>query len=264
MKKTIRKWTIRLSATVLVCLGMLFTIVMKPSVLYAHKTTHHNYTILHQRPLDSLWMLRIDQATVLLKNSELYDTSFSMNICLNDGSKYPALIEWLQGKAFARGFHSKIVLYGISNCAGNYTELNGRKWNLSQLLAHEAVHCLQYNKYGLWRSKPVADIPNWKWEGYPEYIARHNPDQRNLFDNIHRVIEKEQTDHKGWIDFEDGSGTSLAYYKNWLLVCYCMEIKKMSFDQLLKDKEDYQSLWKGMMNWYYQERNDTGGQGGYE
>ena len=250
MKKTIWKWTIRLSVTALVCFSLLFVIVLNPSIMYANKTVYRNYSIYHQQQLNPLWLPKIDQATAQLKHSELYDSTFSLSLCLNDGSKYPALIEIIQGKAFGRGFHNKIVLYGTPDFDNNYVALNGRKWNLSQLLVHEAIHCLQFNKYGWWDSKPFANIPNWKWEGYPEYIARNNPDQQSLSGSIHRLSEAEQNNNTGWINFEDGTGASLTYFKNWLLVTYCMDIKKMSFDQLLKDTSDYQQRWDEMMNWY--------------
>jgi len=256
MKKTIWKWTIRLSVTGLICLSLLFVIVLNPSIMYANKTVYGNYSIYHQQQLNPLWLPKIDEAVAQLKHSELYDSTFPLNLCLNDGSKYPALIEKIQGKAFGRGFHNKIVLFGITDLEGNYVKLNGRKWNLSQLLVHEAIHCLQFNKYGWWDSKPIANIPNWKWEGYPEYVSRNNPDQQSLTDNIHRLKAAEQINNTGWIHFEDSTGASLPYYKNWLLVTYCMNIKKMSFDQLLKDTSDYELRWNEMMGWYRSQQEE--------
>ncbi len=48
------------------------------------------------------------------------------------------------------------------------------KWDLIKLLAHEPIYCHQFQKLGLRKSNPVAKIPEWKWEGDPEYIARLN------------------------------------------------------------------------------------------
>ena len=109
-------------------------------------------------------------------------------ICLNDGSNYPKLMQTIRGKAFAWGFYDKVVLQGTANYNYNYVELNGYKWNLTQLLAHEMTHCLQFDKLGLWKSNPIANIPNWKWEGYAEYVSRQNADQKNVSKNIAHLL----------------------------------------------------------------------------
>ncbi|RYF90539.1 MAG: hypothetical protein EOO03_03515 [Chitinophagaceae bacterium] len=143
-----------------------------------------------------------------------------------------------------------MVLLGNLNAANNYVELNGYKWNLTQLLAHEMMHCFQYKDLGFRKSNPVAGIPSWKWEGYPEYIARQNEDQVNLLKNIDHLIATEKTDHNGWINFADETGTVIEYYKSWLLVKYCLDIKKQSWNQLLNDKTSDAAIHAEMMHWY--------------
>lgn len=154
------------------------------------------------------------------------------------------------GPAFARGFYNKIVLHGKADVDLNTDELNGRKWNLAKLLTHEAIHCLEYNKYGLWKSKPIANIPNWKWEGYPEYIARGEFGSTMLIKRIGQLIEIEKRENDGWFGFEDGTGCSIVYAKYWVLVTYTMEIRKWSFDDLLKDNTSEEKLWGEMVSWY--------------
>ena len=189
MQKTIKKWLLRLSATVLLILGLLVAFIAHPPWLYFHKTIHVNFSILHHAALDTAILARLQEANLFIKKSELYDSGFSMQVCLNDGSSYPGIIRSLGGPAFARGFYNKIVLFGFTDFRNNFTKFNGRKWNVTQLLAHEAIHCLQFNKYGLWNSKPLADIPNWKWEGYPEYIARQYSEVDGIKKNIRKLIE---------------------------------------------------------------------------
>ncbi|QLH47729.1 MAG: hypothetical protein HWD58_20245 [Bacteroidota bacterium] len=160
--------------------GLLLIIVINPILTYANKTTHNNLTVFHNKTLDPTLLTKLDQATELLKASELYNPDLHLDICLNDGSKYPKLIRAIRGQAFAWGFYNKVVLQGNANYNENYVELNGYKWNLTQLLAHEMTHCLQFDKLGFWKSKPIANIPNWKWEGYAEYVSRQNTDQKDL------------------------------------------------------------------------------------
>lgn len=251
MKRQIRKWTLRLTATGLLCLGFLVGIVLNPTLLYANKTIVGNYSIYHDEPLDENFISRLDDATGLVKASELYDSNLKLDICLNDGSLYPTLMEKLRGQAFGWGFYDKVILMGNANCKDNFVELNGYKWNLTQLLAHEESHCFQFHKFGLWKSNPIANHPNWKWEGYLEYVARRNADQLDLTRNIARKIEQENLDKDGWaISFSDSTITPRDYYNAWLLVQYCLDIKKMTYESLLKDTTSEQTTTTQMMNWF--------------
>ena len=191
---------------------------------YANKTTHNNLTVFHNKILDPTLFARLDQATELLKSSEFYNPKLQLDICLNDGSKYPKLLRAVRGQAFAWGFYDKVVLQGNANFQDNYVELNGYKWNLIQLLAHEMTHCLQFDQLGFWKSNPVANIANWKWEGYAEYVSRQNSDQNDLSKNISHLIA---TDKDNWaVIFADSTIASREYYDYWTLVQYCKDIKK--------------------------------------
>ena len=249
MKRKIKKWTLRLTVTGLFIAGLLLVIILNPILTYANKTVHNNYTIFHNKPIDQTLTIKLDKATELLKASEFYNSKLQLDICLNDGSKYPKLMQIIRGKAFAWGFYDKVVLQGTSNVNGNYIELNGYKWNLTQLLAHEMTHCLQFDKLGLWKSKPLANIPNWKWEGYAEYISRQNTDQKDLSKNIARFLA---TDKNNWaITFADSTIAPRKYYDYWTLVQFCMDIKKMTYKQVLTDITSEQIIRQQMMIWFY-------------
>ena len=86
-------------------------------------------------------------------------------------------------------------MQGKANYAGNYVELNGYKWNLTQLITHEMIHCLQFDKLGLRKSNPLAKIPDWKWEGYAEYIAGKKYGEKNLAKNLQLLL---RTDKAEW------------------------------------------------------------------
>lgn len=251
MKRQIRKWTFRVAATCLLCLGFLVGIILNPTLLYANKTTIGNYTIFHNKPLDENFILHLNSATELVKKSKLYDANVKLDICLNDGSLYPILMAKMRGQAFAWGFYNKVVLMGNSNGKDNFVELNGYKWNLTQLIAHEETHCFQFFTFGLWKSNPAANYPNWKWEGYPEYVARRQVDQLDLTKNIIRKITQEQLDRDSWaIQFSDSTIAPKDYYNSWLLIQYCLDIKKMTYENLLRDTTSEQTTNTQMMQWF--------------
>ncbi|MEI2708915.1 MAG: hypothetical protein V9E96_07855 [Chitinophagaceae bacterium] len=119
---------------------------------------------------------------------------------------------------------------------------------MTQLLAHEMTHCLQFDKLGFWKSKPIANIANWKWEGYAEYVSRQNTDQKDLSKNIARLIA---TDKSNWeINFGDSTIAPREYYDYWTLVQYCMDIKKMTYKQILADTTSEQTVRQEMMSWF--------------
>lgn len=247
MKRHIKKWVLRFTATALLIAGLLLIIVLNPILTYAHSTTHANFTIYHNKPIDPALTGRLDQATGLLQSSELYDPALKLDICLNDGSAYPDLMKTMRGRAFAWGFYNKVVLQGHANYKDNYIELSGYRWNLTQLLAHEMTHCLQFARLGLWKSKPFAAIPDWKWEGYAEYVSRHSAEQMDLFQNITRL---NTTDTSNWaISFPDSTISPRAYYDYWTLVQYCMDIRRMNFNQLLSDTTSEKAIRQEMGIW---------------
>ncbi len=225
--------------------------MLNPTLLYASKTIFGNYTVYHEKPLDNNFRMRLSNTTRLLESSEIYDPKLKIDICLNDGSSYPNLIQAFLGSAFGIGFYNKVVLIGSINWADNYEEYNGYKWNLTQLITHETLHCLQFNKFGYWKSNPLAKYPTWKWEGYNEYIARRNDDQVNLSENINRFNEVELKNKDDWgIKFADSTYVGKYYYKWWLLMQYCKDIKKMSYIEILQDKTSEEMIGQKMMNWY--------------
>jgi hypothetical protein len=254
MKKTIKKWILRFTVTGMFIAGLLLIIILIPFLTYAHHTKQGHYTIFHHKPLESALSIRLDHATQLLKNSEYYDPKLTLDICLNDGSKYSGLMKTIRGQAFAWGFYDKVVLMGKANYKENYVELNGYKWNLTQLIAHEMTHCYQFDKRGFWKSNPVAKIPNWKWEGYPEYVARQAIEQKDLAKNIDKLIQTERTNHNGWIQFADSTGTVIPYYKNWLLIQYCMLVKKMTYTEIINDTTQEETIRQQMMKWYKKQK----------
>jgi hypothetical protein len=249
MKKNIAVWTLRIIVVTILSIGFLIFIVLKPSLLYANKTVIDNFTIYHTKPLDKEIKSEVDEAASLLKASELYNPNFKIDVCLNDGSNYPTLIQALHSKAFGIGFYNKVIIMGNINIKENYTEISGYKYNLAQLLAHESIHCLQFNKLGLWKSNPIGKIPDWKNDGYPEYIARK--DQANLIKNITHLNEAIKEDYNEWgISFADSTYVGKEYYSWWVLTQYCMDVKKMTYKKILLDTAKEENLRKQMMEWY--------------
>ncbi|MEM6299160.1 MAG: hypothetical protein AAF740_10785, partial [Bacteroidota bacterium] len=215
-----------------------------------NKTEIGNYTILHHTDLSPEFEARFSAMDKSLQKSELYDADFKVKICLNDGSLYPELMEKLRGPAFGWGFHNIAVFRGAFDYQDNAVTLNGYKWNLEHLIAHEVTHCLQFNAFGFFGANPMAGHPHWKWEGYPEYVARKN-DEQSLHESIKRLKQAQKESPDSWgVFFDDGTISPKTYYEDWLLAWYCLEIKSMSYRELLSCELSKEEAQQEMETWY--------------
>ncbi|MCG6187669.1 hypothetical protein [Maribellus maritimus] len=71
-----KKWTIRLSATGILLFTMLAGIVLNPALLYASQIKIWNYIVYHNTQIDKSFFHQIEGATMMLKESELFDSVF--------------------------------------------------------------------------------------------------------------------------------------------------------------------------------------------
>ena len=250
MRKKILKLIFGLSISVFTIVILLFCLILNPSLLYAHHTKVLNHNVYHDQALSSDLENHIKSSIKLIETSELYNKNLSFNICLDHGSVLPQIMNTIQGPAYGWGFFNHIVLRGQINDKQNTISIHHYKWDLSQLMAHELTHCLQINTFGFWSSNPIADHAEWKWEGYPEYVARQDISQVDLKQNLD--LYKNTFFNKDWaIEFKNGTIAPKSYYKHWLLVKYCLDIKKMTYKALIEDKTIHiEDLEKDMWNWY--------------
>lgn len=141
MKLKIQKLVFALAVTVVFIIGVLIIIILNPVLTYASKTKYESFTIYHNQDLDKAIYAELSRAGKLIKASEFYNPKVNLDICLNDGSVYPNILRRIRGRAFAWGFYNKVVLQGNADYKKNFVELNGYRWNLTELFAHEMIHC---------------------------------------------------------------------------------------------------------------------------
>jgi hypothetical protein len=246
----IKKWSIRFLIVALLLIGVLALFIFFPALLYTNKTVIGNYAIYHTKPLNKTLLLRLDQSDFTIKSSEIYDKELKMDICLKDGSTYPGLIENVLGRDMLQTFYNKIVFTSDSiNLNDNFMMIDGHKWNMVEILAHAQVHCFEFKKLGLWNSNPISKHPRWKWEGYPEYIARQYSQISNLNDCNTMLEAAEQGKRPAWLTLPDSTEILTSYLKYKIFVQYCMEVKKMSFIHFLDDTTSEETLRQEILDW---------------
>lgn len=246
-----KTWTLRIVSFGLVSLLTLALALLQPNLLYANKTQIGNYTIFHQTELAPEFESRLANIHAIIQESELFEPNFSVKICLNDGSYYPKLMQKLRAPAFGWGFHNITTYNGQFDYSENTVELNGYKWNMEQLMAHEITHSLQFQALGLLNANPIGNHPDWKWEGYAEYVSRKSTHQWTLPKSIERILAHKKEHPNTWgITLEDQTVSPVNYYEHWLLVRYCLEVKSMTYLELLASGTSQNILKKEMLDWY--------------
>ena len=254
MTNTFKKIALSLFTSGILAVVVVVILLLNPTLLYAHRTATPQYVIYHNQPLDPALLPRLAQARAIVQQSSWFDPALNLTICLNDGSLYPGLVEKMLGPAFAWSIYRNVVLSGKANPQANYVFLNGYKWNLVQLLAHEATHCYQLHRLGIWRMNPLLPTyPTWKTEGYAEYVARRGINYPPLRQQVQRLQQAERATPNAWgITLADSTTASREYANYLVLTAYCLDVKKMTYQQLLADTTSDQTVHRQVTNWYQQ------------
>lgn len=225
-------------------------IILNPRWLYARATPHGAFLIYSNAPPDPRLLRDLDSVDRIIRGSELYDPNLKIGLCLNEASLYTRLIAATFPPGFAWAPADNVVLNGTMDVPRNSVTLNAYAFNLIQLLAHEATHCLRYNRLGMIATGPFSSIPTWKNEGYCEYVGRGGGTDEDLARDVAHLIRRESTANDGWISFPDSTGTTIPYYRSRLLVQYALNVKRMTYAQLLDDTTSEETLLGEMMRWY--------------
>ncbi len=264
MKRIIKRL---LKLTFLTLAAIILTIVfiiLLPQKLFAQRITYKQFTVYSNQEIDAGIKAVLDDATILAGKSELYDPGYSYNIILCNKSIYNKIDGALFGVGRTAGsrLHNVIIMVGIDvkkNLAFT-TFHKACTQNLSVVISHEMIHCLQAHKYGIWKFNPFRHPVFWKLEGYPEYISR----QRELLDrdysfssDIDRYVKLRAKNRDIWISSREG-GCEVPdyYYKGKLMIEYLIDVRHFSYDQILKDTTSEDIMYREMIDWRQKKNNE--------
>jgi hypothetical protein len=229
--------------------------------MYARTRTYENISVYSNNICPLAFNKVLEKATSLITQSELYDSTFHFDVFLNDGSSFPFFPKKIFGDAFAWGYYNNVVLNGVNDSSFTFMKLNGYNRQLARTIAHEMMHCLEAKRFGLTGSRPLKNIPNWKWEGYPEFIAYRSSlykEDSLLIANLALLDSlKDQPLYVAMVNTDEGmSVAGMDYFRWWLMIKYCMDVKKMTFIQIMKDEVKYDDVYREMMEWHRSVHHD--------
>ena len=232
-------------------------IVLFPERLFANKMKYKEFTVYSNDKIHDNIKFVLDKARTLVTKSELYDSGYKYDIILCYNSFYNKIDDKLLGIGpTARAILNNVIIKVRINPKSNlafHTFHKACQVNLTELLAHEMIHCLQANKYGIIKFNPFKHPEFWKLEGYPEYISKQtqlSSKDYSLISDIDRYVNLKTKANDIWILAEEG-GCEIPdyYYKGRLMIQYLMEIKHLSYDKILNDTLSENTVYQEMIKW---------------
>jgi hypothetical protein len=236
------------SCTLFALIGLLFIFVLYPNNLFARRVVHKAFSIYSNQEINDNFKQVLDNAIDIAKASELFDSNYQYDIFLTDGSFYKDVIFKLMGPSLARSIDNNILLNIKADFEQNLLIGPKNKRDLTLTIAHEMVHCLQMKKYGLLKFNPIHHPPLWKQEGYPEYIVNRN-DTANFVETV-KMLRNYEVQKATWVELQPGHFDPIIYFKGRVMIKYLMDIKGMSYEQLLHDDVKEEVVDHEITEWY--------------
>lgn len=222
------------------------TLLFFPSWLYASETDLGQVQVYHQQPLPNGFEEVVKESLAVIRNSELYTPAFKTELCLNDGSLYPKLVKTALGDDVFRAFVDKAVMLGDFSADSRHMQAWGRELSTVQFLSHAFVHNLQYQYHGFSGANPIGRHPEWKWEGYAEYMVLG---QEHTLDHYLDLMESEANPFE-WVAMGNGKSTIRMHLEFMQLTKYCFEQKGWSYHEFMSDDTSKAQLTQEMEQWY--------------
>jgi hypothetical protein len=254
-KKKIKRIFYSILITTLAFILIVATIFLYPQPLFANKVQYRQFKVYSNNKIGDEIKPILDSVLNLVEKSELYDSTYKADIFLAYNTFFNKVDNKVLGRGpTARTIDNNLVLKVKVDINKNLVYSTFHKpceQNLAYVIAHEMMHCLQAHKYGILKFNPFKHPESWKLEGYPEFVARQKFSDPNysLEKEIDSFIQLKRMQTDIWISLEGGCDVPETYYKGRLMTEYLMEVKRLTYDQILKDKGSEKEIYMEMITW---------------
>lgn len=161
----------------LAVLAVIVTILYTPAALaFPHYAEIGTTKVYSTEPILPVLEERIARADRLLATSPLNETGLRRTLVLTDGGwRWRVMAPGYWGTVAIRRPFSSLLIFNRSDVAADRVTNSAR--SLSGTIAHESVHLLTARRFGELRQ---VRMPQWKREGYADYVAREPSDRDGL------------------------------------------------------------------------------------
>ena len=256
MKKITKKIITGTLLLVITFISGVITLVLYPQPLFANKLEYKNFRVYSNNKISTDVKGILDNAETIIVKSELNDPSYNYDIFLAYNSLYNSIDNTLLGTGpSARSIDNNVVVKIRIDPKRNTAFATFHKEcevDLTHLIAHEMVHCLQAHKYGKIKFNPFWHPEMWKLEGYPEYISKqmNRKDNDDLVNEINNYTDLKSKSKDGWILTSDGNcSVPEIYFKSTLMMKYLIDVNHLSYDKILNDTVSENAIYADMIKW---------------
>jgi hypothetical protein len=251
MKKLFKRIFKIVVLTLLTGILAIVVIILFPQPLFANKISYKKIRVYSNDEINNSIKIVLDSAINLVEKSELYDTNYEYNIILCNNSVYNKIDDNVLGTGrTARTTLNNLIIKVRIDPKNNLafpTFYKACEKKPDRTIAHEMIHCLQANKYGILKFNPFKHPDLWKLEGYPEYISKREKltsKEYNLTSDIDRYVNLESKAKDIWVAEEGGCEVPYYYYKGRLMMEYLIDIRHFTYDQILKDSTSENTIYQ--------------------
>lgn len=252
MKTILKRILVGAALTSVISLVVVAVLILNPQILFAVDKTHEDFTIYSNNEIPDSFETTIDEALVLIKASEIYEPNQRLYIFISHGSIFNELETKILGYAVARCTYNNIILKADVDFDQNILKIGQNSHrNLIKTIAHEAIHFYQMKKFGILNFNPINHPPQWKMEGYPEYISYLKDirsEDYDLRDSIDKLIEFEKTGEY-WFETSPGQIEPFVYYKGRIMIEYLIDIKGLTYNEILSESIEAEKVIEEMTLW---------------
>lgn len=244
MIKKLKRVFLWCMATLGLGLFALIVLLTTPSLMYAHHTSFGNIEVYHNQPIPAEIEHSIAETLDIVKDSEIYNADMRSSLCLNDGSKYPSLVEAVLGADVFTAFANKVVVLGTYREGGRFLQWD-QDLSFSQFLAHGLMHNYQFSHHGFWGANPLGKHPQWKWEGYVDYQVIGKSYELMY---LNQRLEEPVGDYD-WLIFQNGESTIKMHLKYLTLVKYMIEEKGLDYNGVMESALSMEAVEEEFKRW---------------
>ncbi|MBN8697788.1 MAG: hypothetical protein J0L87_14750 [Bacteroidetes bacterium] len=248
MNKRLKKTLIILGGLIILITLIYFSVFWSTKCWFSNNYNFGKYNLYTNSAFDNSteFLNQIDQR---LKACELYDENIEHNIYIFSsestfkfyatiaGSGYPA--QGFNMRAFNKIYISKPFIEQVHSdrkTANKIVPYSAMEGNIQETICHEIIHSFVNKKLG---DKKAAELLTWKQEGYAEYASNILPKRTDsTYSFKDRVALYNDT------SFWEGNQFVFEYYESEILVEFLIDIKKMTFEQLMADSYTYEKALK--------------------